>query len=179
MKLALVALLVLAPLPAASQSLGDAAAKEKARRQEQESKKKAKAYSNEDLGPAAPKDAKPKTEVETEATPPRPLENVRPAASPEEVSWRQRAEAARAKAKSAQDQVAALEAQARQLLSDRIASTDTNQILKLMAEQKEVLDQVERAKEDAQAAAKELEDFEESARAAHIPQGWLEPAPPS
>jgi hypothetical protein len=173
----LLALALLFPLPVGAQSLGDAAAKENARRKEAEAKQKQKppTYSNDDLEhPGAPKtkDASP-----SPVPPPTPFTdpNHAPVSQKDEASWRARAATARAGVKAAQDKVASLEAQSQNLLTKRLLSTDTNEILRLSAEQKVIIDQIEPAKGAVEAARKALQDLEDEARRASVPPGWLEP----
>src|SRR5579862_1630075 len=173
MRYLLVVLALLVPASSPAQSLSDAAAREKARRKEQEAKSKPHSYSNEDLGPEQ-KDKKPKSGEETQGAPAAALGPVMPAQSDEEKIWRSRAESARGAVKKAEDRVAGLDAKAKELLNQRILSTDTNEILRLMAEQKDVLDELGTARQDVEAAKKALEEFEQSARAASVPPQWIE-----
>ena len=172
-----VLLLLLTPVVARAQSLADAAAKETARRKEKEAKEKAQTYTNDDLDhgvkkSASPSPAPPAQTASTNEAPPLPSPNK------EEASWRSRAESARNGVKQAESKVASLEAQAQDLLTKRLLSTDTNEILRLSAEQKDVLDQIGPAKEEVETAKKALQDFEDSARQAGIPAGWTEPSSP-
>jgi hypothetical protein len=177
MRHALILIALLMPLTASPQTLGEAAARESARRKEQEAKKaKAQVYTNDDLDHGV---KKPKDKTEPAQAPSESASDGSPTISQkDEGPWRARAAGVRAALKAAQDKVTSLDAQARQLLSDRLASTDTNQILRLQQEQKEVLDQIPAAKEAVEAAQKAVEEFETSARAAHVPPQWIEPPSP-
>jgi hypothetical protein len=181
MKHVLIALLALAPAYVQAQSLGEAAAKEKERRKEQETKEKQKprTYSNDDLGPEQKDKKAPLNGTEAGPATIEHLEGTPPGKVAEEKGWRSRAESARSAVKKAQERVESLDAQAKQLLNQRLLSTDTNEILRLQAEQKGVLDQIEVAKQEVEAAQKAFQDFEDAARAAHVPQQWLDPPPES
>jgi hypothetical protein len=178
-------LAVFLPASIRAQSLGDVAAKEKEKKKEQQAHQKepAKAYTNDDLahGQTTKKDKTAEGENTAAAafTPESSAPNGRRAeASSAEKTWRARAQSARDAVKAAEGKVTSLDDQAKLLLTRRIQSTDTNEILRLMSEQRDVLDQIETAKHDVEAAQKALEDFMQSARAANIPAGWLEPPPP-
>jgi conjugal transfer/entry exclusion protein len=92
-----------------------------------------------------------------------------------EREWRQRAGASRDALKSAEQAVAALEEQARQLAGEIMMSTDTNQILALQAKQRKVAADLEAARAGVVAARQSFAELEEEARRKGISRSWLEP----
>ncbi|HWX23961.1 MAG TPA: hypothetical protein VN083_02925 [Vicinamibacteria bacterium] len=176
--------LVLIPGVASSQNLGDAAAREKARRKDEEAraKEKPKVYTNEDLRSGKPKGTKEGSSGASEPSAPQPLEpestRRRPNAGSEaEQIWREKGKAAHDTLKQAEERLASLDSQASRLLGQRIQSTDTNEILRLAAEQQGVLDEMERTKQEIAAAKKDWESLQEQARREGVPAQWLEPRP--
>lgn len=84
-------------------------------------------------------------------------------------SWAERAQALRERAKQAEDHVKDLDSQAQTLLWQYLQSTDTYEILRLKAEQQEILDQIPDAKKAVEDAQQALADFEREAALAGVP----------
>ena len=93
--------------------------------------------------------------------------------APGSPAWADRAQAMRDAAAEAEKHVQDLESQAQALLWQYLQSTDTNEILRLKAEQQEILDQIPDAKKAAEEAQKALADFEREAGQAGVPPGEL------
>jgi hypothetical protein len=167
-------LVLVAPPLTFGQSLGEAAAKEKERRGGH--KDQAKTYTNEDL----PKKTASQGVVNAAASsyvPPdtSPTQSRPTEADAKEAGWRSRAGAARGAVKSAEAKAESLDSESRRLLTERLESTDTNEILRLQAEQQSVNEQLEAAKQENETAKKGLADLLEAARREGIPSAWLEP----
>jgi len=97
--------------------------------------------------------------------------------------WGERAQTLRDDVSSAEAKVKDLESQAQSLLWQYLQSTDTNEILRLKADQQDIIDQIPDAKKAVEAAQKALEDFLKEAAQAGVPPSELKekekPAPPS
>lgn len=174
-------------LPA--QSLGELAAKEKRRREEEQKKNKgpARVITTEDLAkvtastataaaPALAQDlgarrARSEAAAETESS-----ESEGGASGPggrDEKTWRAQAAEAREAVRGAEQTAQSLERQIAKLFGEIQRSTDTNEILRLRAEQKDLEEELERTKQELAKARQELVAFEESARRAGVPPGWI------
>lgn len=95
------------------------------------------------------------------------------APDPAQGSWAERAKALREQATQAEEHVKELDSQAQTLLWQYLQSTDTYEILRLKAEQQEILDQLPDAKKAAEEATKALADFEREATQAGVPQSEI------
>jgi hypothetical protein len=193
--LAVAAALVAADAPA--QGLAEAAAREKRRREEEQKKKgPAKVVTTEDLAnttgtvanAAAPVLAQDKGRKQssdsTSSEEPDPVGRPRVApsrpegAEPErgghdQKTWKTLADEARAQLGASEEKLRALEEENGRLFGEMQRSTDTNEIMRLRGELKRVSEQVEFAKQEVANARQELAAFEESARRAGVPAGWI------
>ena len=88
--------------------------------------------------------------------------------------WAERAQALREQVTQAQDHAKELDQQAQTLLWQYLQSTDTYEILRLKAEQQEILDQIPDAKKAAEDAAKALADFMREAAQAGVPPSEIQ-----
>jgi len=149
-------------------------------------------YTNQDLParepePQADKDGKPAPKKadrpEKRAAAPSPVPTVDPQAAAldaerqrrldEEAMWKERANEARNAVGDARTAVRKLQDQAGQLAMRIRLSTDTNEILRLRAEQQQVQQSAEAGQADLDRANKRLEDLQEEARRAGVPPGWI------
>lgn len=130
-----------------------------------------------------------------DAEPPRPLAPVEdPGASPDtqqapapdgtegesgEAAWRARADASRLTVLQVENQVEGLQYRLDGLRNDTglDRATDPFRLQKIQAEIEQVTADLEQAKTQLQATRKALEDFEEEARRANVPPGWLRERP--
>lgn len=189
--LGVVIVAALAAGPLEAQGLGEAAAKEKRRREEEQKKNKgpAKVITTEDL-------AKVTATTANAAAPgglaqdagARPREDTAPAdetrrdgASPpgegpggqDEKSWRTQAAELRKEIQEAEQKAASAQQENDRLFGEIQRSTDTNEILRLRAEQNKVSADLETAKTELANLRQEWAQFEESARRAGVPPGWI------
>ena len=167
-----------------AQGLGEAAAREKQRR-EQEQKKRgtAKVITTDELTKAGSSDGPSGGLAQDQQRPQDISAGERQKAIkegtdevvdvPGEAQWRQRAKEAKEEVQQAQANVRTLEEKASELFGRIQASTDTNEILRLRAEQENLTKQVEEAKIILGTTRKELRDFEDEARKAGVPPGWV------
>jgi hypothetical protein len=91
----------------------------------------------------------------------------------EEARWRERATTARGGIASADHEVTKLEQEAAALANRILLSTDTNEILRLRAEQQKVNESLAAARAALERARQALEDLQEEARRAGVPPGWV------
>jgi hypothetical protein len=84
--------------------------------------------------------------------------------SPELVQAKQRVSALKTEIAELDKRIASLDSQSRQLLTDRLMSTDTNEIMRLMTEQGQVEGDLKVARERAVAARAELVEAEKLVR---------------
>jgi hypothetical protein len=89
------------------------------------------------------------------------------------ASWADRAQAMHDAVEQAETRVKDLDSQAQALLWQYLQSTDTYEILRLKAEQQEILDQIPDAKKAVEEAQKALADFEKEAALAGVPPGEI------
>lgn len=159
-------------LPAASQSLGEAARREKERRAQV--KKPAKVVTEADLKPGEP------TEEPAESLP--PVDTTSPDAvasrggSPQEATWRQKARQAHEAVSQAEQRVKDAEARLEALRLDMDptkGALDASRLQRLEAERQAAQQDVEQARAQLQQAKQALETLEEEARRNSIPPGWL------
>ena len=90
-----------------------------------------------------------------------------------QAEWRTRIADQRAAVTHAEADVASSEAEVGNLASRIRMSTDTNEILRLQAEQEQARNAQEGARQRIQQAKKALEDLLEEARRQGVPPGWL------
>jgi hypothetical protein len=83
-------------------------------------------------------------------------------------SWAERAQALREQVEQADAHVKDLDSQAQTLLWQYLQSTDTYEILRMKAEQQEIMDQIPDAKKAVEDARKALADFEKEAAQAGV-----------
>jgi hypothetical protein len=170
--------------PALPQSLGDIARQEEARRKQ--IKRPGKVYTNKDLGsvPAAPLPP-------VGATPPGPAaESARasgasePAASAETRSsdksaargqayWAGRMKDLAAQLERDQTLAAAMQTRINALTADFTARDDPAQREVIGRDRQRALDELDRLQKAVQSDQKAIADFEEEARRAAVPPGWL------
>jgi hypothetical protein len=145
-------------------------------------------YSNRDLpeqpSPEPEKDGK-KGEKKAEKATPAPTASPTPDAAAaafeaerqrqaaEEASWRGRAAAARDAVATNEAAVAKLQDEAGRLANRILLSTDTNEILRLRAEQQKVQASLDAARNELEASRKAVDDLQEEARRAGVPPGWV------
>ena len=183
----------LAAGPLEAQGLGEAAAKEKRRREEEQKKNKgpAKVITTEDLtkvtattanagapgGLAQDAGARPR-----EDTTPADETRREGASTPgggegpggqDEKSWRTQAAELRKEIQAAEQKAASVQQENDRLFAEIQRSTDTNEILRLRAEQNKVSAELEIAKKELANLRQEWTQFEESARRAGVPPGWI------
>jgi hypothetical protein len=115
----------------------------------------------------------PTPAVETEEE--RAVEQDRVRRVQEESSWRQRMNEVRSILTATRSKITDLEERAERLAGEILMSTDTNQILRLRAEQRTVQEGIESAKADVVKAQQAITAVEEEARRKGIPRAWLEP----
>ena len=101
------------------------------------------------------------------------LEAERQRMAAEEAGWRNRAGAARETVRTADAEVTRLQDEAARIANRILMSTDTNEILRLRAEQQKVQASLEAARAGLDAARKALDDLQEEARRAGVPVGWV------
>jgi hypothetical protein len=166
---------LLCPVLAAGQSLGEAAAREKQRRKTTAGKAAgAKTYTDQDL---------PTTRAGTPGDPPgRGARSETPAASAaggdegarqaelaQEFEWKARANEARARIRAAEEALRLAEQRAdeveRRAIELVAADSDLERVAKLKAR--------DEARGELSAARQQLTDLEEDARRAGVPPGWL------
>jgi hypothetical protein len=135
----------------------------------------AKVYTDEDL-----KKVSPGSKGEDQAAgAPAPSEPVaessegseRPALV--ESEWRARAQERRTAVAAAEAGVRTMEDEAKALGLRILMSTDTYEILQLKAQQQEQTEQLEQARRGLVEAKQAMDAFEEEARRASVPPGWL------
>jgi hypothetical protein len=90
-----------------------------------------------------------------------------------EEQWRSRADEARKAIATAEAAVHGLEEETKALGLRVLLSTDTNEILDLRRQQKEMAEQLEQARQNLAQAKQALDDLETEARRASVPPGWL------
>lgn len=168
--------LLLAGQAEAQTDMGAAAARERERRKAQATQP-APAYTNDDLGTRKPGGA-PQPGARQSA--PQPAATPAPAAGDDsaerraqEAGWRARAQRARQQVNETAARVTALEDQIQKNLGRSLASTDTNEIIRLRAQKEGLEKQLAAAREANSAAVQQLADLEEEARRAGVPPGWL------
>ena len=184
---------VLACVPAAAQTdLGAAAAKERERRKAlAATASPPPAFTNDDLASEkqAAKDAAKEGASAKDGGKPgeKPKPKPQPAPTPlptattddsadrraQEVGWRTRAQRARQVVAQTAARVTALEQQIARVAGDTMASTDTNQILRLQTQRQSLEAQLNDAREASKTAQEQLADVEEEARRAGVPPGWI------
>jgi len=167
-----------------AQGLGEAAAREKQRR-EQEQKKRgtAKVITTDELSKTGTSDGSSADLAQNQQ---RPTDNSAAerqrvikegtdevVEAPGEAQWRQRAKEAKEELRQAEENLRALEEKASQLFGRIQASTDTNELLRLRAEQQDLTKQVEDAKIMLATNRKEQQDLADEARRAGVPPGWV------
>jgi hypothetical protein len=126
--------------------------------------------------PVAAPTPPPASRAEETSVPDIPVQPVdENAESPEASggSWADRAQAMREAVTQAEERVKELDSQAQALLWEYLQSTDTNEILRLKAEQQAILDQIPEARKSVEEARKALADFEREAALAGVPPGEL------
>lgn len=168
---------------AQAQGLGEAAAKEKQRREQAQKKRgAAKVITTEELTPGSSEgspgglaqDAQRPQDTSASERQKATKENTDEVEeAPGEAQWRERAREAKQELKDSEARVHALEEQASQLFGRIQASTDTNELLRLRAEQQELTKQVDEAKIMLETTRKEFRDLAEEARRAGVPPGWV------
>jgi len=144
-------------------------------------------YSNKDLPeqPSPSPEAAGKKDQKDQKAPPAPtpeptpdaaaqaLEAERQRMAAEEASWRNRAGSARETVRTAESEVTRLQDEAGKIANRILMSTDTNEILRLRAEQQKVQASLDGARAALDAARKALDDLQEEARRAGVPVGWV------
>jgi hypothetical protein len=90
-----------------------------------------------------------------------------------EAEWRQRIGDARSRRKSAEANVARLEAELSRLAGEILLSTDTNRILMLQEQRRKVQAELDTAKAEAASAVEAIAAIEEEARRKGTPSHWL------
>jgi hypothetical protein len=161
----LVLLLASFVTPAAAQSLGEVAA----RTNKERKGTGGKVYTNDDLAEGRSAAERPAAaSTGAAATPP-------PATMDPAVRWRRDAKARRDAITRAETKAAAAQAKLDALLSDRNPTNvmDPNRLQTLEAERAKAMAELEAAKDEITQAKQALEDFEEEARKAGVPPGWL------
>ncbi len=175
---------------AGAQSLADVAKKEEARRKE--IKAPAKVLTNDDLkkyGTSTPP-AAGATATAQPATTPDAASGQDAAKKPEagdkaaagekpaepeknETWWRNRMTEARATLEKNKLLVDSLQTRANALVNDFEARDDPAQRMQLKLQREKTLAELQRVKDDIEAATKLIADIEEEARRAGVPPGWL------
>jgi hypothetical protein len=171
---------------AAQTDLGAAAAKERERRKALAAgASPSPSFSNDDLASEkqAAKEAakeggkpgeKPKPKPQPAPTPlPTATSDDSAARRAQEMGWRTRAQRARQVVAESAARVAALEKQIERVGGETLASTDTNQILRLRAQREALENQLKDAREASRIAVEQLANVEEEARRAGVPPGWI------
>jgi hypothetical protein len=190
--LGVVIVAALAAGPLEAQGLGEAAAKEKRRREEEQKKNKgpAKVITTEDLTKVTATTANAAAPGLAQDAGARPREDTTPAdetrrdgATPpgggegpggqDEKSWRTQAAELRKEIQAAEQKAASVQQENDRLFAEIQRSTDTNEILRLRAEQNKVSADLEIAKQELANLRQEWAQFEESARRAGVPPGWI------
>jgi chromosome segregation ATPase len=183
---------VLACVPAAAQTdLGAAAAKERERRKAlAATASPPPAFTNDDLASEkqAAKDAakegasaKDGGKAGAQKPKPQPAPTPLPTATTDdsaerrqlEAGWRTRAQRARQVVAQTAARVTTLEQQIARVAGDTMASTDTNQILRLQAQRQSLETQLNDARQANSTAKEQLANLEEEARRAGVPPGWI------
>jgi hypothetical protein len=90
-----------------------------------------------------------------------------------EETWRARAGAARAAVAAAKKRLSALEEEYAQIGTKRLGSTDTMEILALQEKERQLQEDIEKAREDVTTQEERLQELEDEARKQQIPPGWL------
>lgn len=188
----LLALLVL-PVAAPAQSLGEVAAQEKARREKEKAKetgkkpRPAKTYTDDDLVAGASRE-------KTEAPPPEPPyipstptssgtegsegQSGEEASGPQ-AQWRQRAADARQSLANARQQQEAAQQEVERISQDLSPlsltyTEDVNTILRLQSELTQAQSRLEAVKQQVVASERAYKDFEDEARRQGVPSSWLQ-----
>jgi hypothetical protein len=97
--------------------------------------------------------------------------------SAEESDFRSRLAALKAAVAAAEEQVKSLEESSTQVFWETLRSTDTNEILRLKAEQGETAASLEKARKQVETSKQQLADFETEARRAGVPLHWYRDPP--
>jgi hypothetical protein len=171
---------------AAQTDLGAAAAKERERRKALAGgASPSPSFSNDDLASEkqAAKEAakeggkpgeKPKPKPQPAPTPlPTATSDDSAARRAQEAGWRARALRARQVVDQTVARVTTLEQQVARIAGDTMASTDTNQILRLQAQRQSLETQLNEARLANKTALEQLANLEEEARRAGVPPGWI------
>jgi hypothetical protein len=186
MRLLAAFLLTLLASPGYSQSLGEAAAREKAKRQKK-GPSSAPVITNEELKASRPpgqKESEPAAGAGSGSSSPErgspsgADREERPGSSDSaeaQVVWRQRAQGHRAAIAAAEKTIQDAQDKLARLMADRepIALGDPNRlqtIERMKAETRQTLEQAQLQKAEAEKA---LQDLEEEARRNNVPPGWL------
>lgn len=189
--------LCLAAGPLAAQGLGEAAAKERKRREEEQKKNNgpAKVVTTEDLAkvqgttatdntPTLAREMGGKARSDESHAPDNPREGAakqkrEEAGAPEErggqdeTTWRTKAAELRKDLREIEQKAQALEQEKSKVAGDILRSTDTNEILRLRADQQRIDEQLQAVKRELDGVRQETAQFEESARRAGVPPGWI------
>ena len=169
---------------AAQTDLGAAAAKERERRKALAASP-SPAFTNDDL--ASEKQAAKEAAKEGGKPGEKPKPKPQPAPTPlptatsddsaqrraQEAGWRARAQRARQVVDQTAARVTTLEQQVARVAGETMASTDTNQILRLRAQREALENQLKDAREASRIAVEQLANVEEEARRAGVPPGWI------
>jgi hypothetical protein len=191
--------LVLAAFAAATvhaQSLGEIAAREKRRREEEQKKNKgpARVVTTEDLANVQAKtatEARPQSAQELGGKPASSSDEIDrdkpPSETPsgsasgsgqerggqDEKTWRTQAQDLRNEIQEREQKLRALEQEKGKIGGDMLRSTDTNEILRMRGQQQQVDEQIATARRELEGVRTELAQFQESARRAGVPPGWI------
>ena len=174
--------LALVPVRAQSPTLGEVAKKEAERRKAQPSA--GKVYSNKDLPPSAQKPAAPATGAGTQTTIPldpvaavekeKEKEEAKPdGETRDEAWWRGRVSAVREEIRRNEMFAEALQTRINSLGRDFVNRDNPVQRARIGEDRANALSELGRVKTEIDRGKKQIEDFEEEARKAGVPPGWL------
>ena len=91
----------------------------------------------------------------------------------DEQDWRRQAAERRREVATLKTRIGAMQSEVNRLLSEILQANDPNQNMRLRAEQQQAIEQLEALKKELADAQKGVQDFEEDARRAGVPPGWL------
>jgi hypothetical protein len=191
---------VLGPGSLAAQGLGEAAARERRRREEEQAKRKpGKVYTNDDLSKgeetaaAAQETSSAQSLAQRQgSTRGRPRENpddpnardrrrdqvsegdeANKSDPLEQSRWREQAQQRRDAVSALEAQIKTLQQEIEALAGKLLMSTDTNEMLRLREEKTQAESRLQEAQSGLAEARKALETFEQDARRAGVPPGWI------
>jgi hypothetical protein len=175
-------MLAVAAAPLSAQSLADIARQEEARRRE--IRQPAKVYTNKDLGSVpspspAPQAAAPSTTPAADAAGkdgskgPQGKDPKSQGIVKDQAYWSMRMKDLTAQLDRDQTYADALQARISALTADYSARDDPAQRAGILRDKQKASDEFERLKQAIQSEKKAIADFQEEARRASVPPGWL------